>query len=291
VVRRGRVILVATFLALAGAGAGNSGTTRTTTITITQFGFLPQSVEIAPGDTVVWRNFETVTHQVVADDGSFLSPVLSAGQSFSFTFRTPRVHGYRDSVWGKYHGTVTVSGPSARSVTLATVSPTVVYGGRVTLSGTVSSGQPGEDVAVLARPFGRTTFARIAIVNTAARGRWSYAAKPAIGTTFRARWSKETSGPAVVDVRPRVTLSVRRGVFSTTARAVRSFERRLVLLQRRSAGGGEWVSMRRIVLGDSPTRFRTRLPQGWSLLRVLLPQGQAGPGYLAGLSPTLSVHR
>jgi plastocyanin len=286
-IRRGHVI-VAAFLALAGAWPASSGITATTTVTITQAGFLPESVAVTSGDTVVWQNFETVSHQVVADDGAFTSPVLGPGQAFSFTFRKSGTYGYADGVWGKYRGTVTVTGSS--TATLAATRSTVTYGGRVMLSGAVSSGRAGETVTVLAKPFGRAAFAKVATVKTAAGGTWSYPAKPAIRTGFRARWGDEVSPSAVVRVRPRVTLSLQQGVFSTTATAVRSFAGRSVYLQRRSATGG-WVSVQRVVLGASGTEFRAHFPPGRSTLRAVLPQSQAGRGYLAGISRELAVRR
>jgi hypothetical protein len=37
--------------------------------------------------------------------------------------------------------------------------------------------------------------------------------------------------------------------------------------------------------------FRLNVPHGRTLLRLVMPAGQAGAGYVAGLSRTIVVHR
>jgi hypothetical protein len=43
--------------------------------------------------------------------------------------------------------------------------------------------------------------------------------------------------------------------------------------------------------GRSTAIFRLRLPKGKSHVRVSMSVNQAGPGYLAGFSPTITVRR
>jgi hypothetical protein len=50
------------------------------TVTIGPSGFPPQ-VSIQDGDSVTRKNDDTVNRQVVADDGTWKSPVLAPGQS------------------------------------------------------------------------------------------------------------------------------------------------------------------------------------------------------------------
>ena len=57
-------------------------------ITITKTGFAPASVTIAPGESITWTNSDTVDHQVNSTKASLASPVLHAGQTFSFKFAT-----------------------------------------------------------------------------------------------------------------------------------------------------------------------------------------------------------
>ena len=77
----------------------------------------PQTATVSAGDTVTWHNADTADHQVVADDGSFASPVLHADQSYSHTFTGAGTEKYYDSYARTHTGTITVSGP-APTVTL-----------------------------------------------------------------------------------------------------------------------------------------------------------------------------
>ena len=43
---------------------------------------------IAPGESITWTNSDTVDHQVSSTKASLASPVLHAGQTFSFKFAT-----------------------------------------------------------------------------------------------------------------------------------------------------------------------------------------------------------
>ena len=83
---------VATLSVSSSAGAATTG------IKITKTGFSPKSVSIAFGDTVTWTNTDTADHQVVADNGSFASPILKHGQTYSFTFKTAGRFPYHDAI-------------------------------------------------------------------------------------------------------------------------------------------------------------------------------------------------
>ena len=51
--------------------------------------FNPASVTVAVGTTVTWENQDGMSHNVIADDGSFKSPDLGPGKTFSVTFEKP----------------------------------------------------------------------------------------------------------------------------------------------------------------------------------------------------------
>jgi plastocyanin len=50
-------------------------------VKITKTAFSPSSVRINFADTVKWTNSDTANHQIVADNGSFASPILKPGTS------------------------------------------------------------------------------------------------------------------------------------------------------------------------------------------------------------------
>jgi hypothetical protein len=52
------------------------------------------------------------------------------------------------------------------------------------------------------------------------------------------------------------------------------------------------VTLKKVRLGgQSSAVFRLRLPKGKSHIRVAMSVNQAGGGYLAGFSPTITVRR
>jgi hypothetical protein len=177
-------------------------------------------------------------------------------------------------------------------VTIHASTLSVVYGQRVTLSGTVSGGQSGETVTVYAQPFGESSFRSIATVLTTAGGTWTYAAKPSITTDYEASWKTAPSPHVAVGVHPFVSLRALKGArFSTHVAAGRSFAGRYVKLQRLSPLG-QWVTVGMRQLNASSTAvFHPNLPRGTSKLRVAISVNQAGAGYLGGTSHTISFRR
>ncbi len=173
----------------------------------------------------------------------------------------------------------------AIAVTATTSSYKATYGHLVRLSGTISSGQTGVSVTILAQRFGDTGYGAAATVLTGSGGSWSYLAKPTIQTAYEASWSGATSAPVTIGVRPSVTLRVITGArFSTHVGAGSSLAGRFVQLQR--LVGDRWQTVKRARLTASSTAiFHAKaLPRGRSTIRVALSVNQAGPGYLAGLS-------
>ena len=88
---------IAAVLAVAHLGPAAAATAN---VAIGDNTFTPPSVTIAPGDNIVWTDNGARTHTVTADDGSFDSGNLSAGQTFSRTFATPGTIRY----YCKIHG-------------------------------------------------------------------------------------------------------------------------------------------------------------------------------------------
>ena len=124
--------------------------------------------------------------------------------------------------------------------------------------------------------------------------------RPKLQTVYQARWkpaaTTATSSPVTVRVRPQVLFRVKATsgrvvTFFTKARGVRNFAGKAVYLQRRNAFG-QWVILKKATLtSTSAVTFKARLPKGRSRVRTFMPKLQAGPGYLAGISRTLSLVR
>jgi hypothetical protein len=178
-----------------------------------------------------------------------------------------------------------------QTVTISTSRPSVVFGKSVTLSGKVSNSKAGESVSVLAEPFGTSTFAGLATVQTVSGGHWSEVVKPTIETSYEANWKGATSSTVSVKVRPLITLSLvnpATGSFSTKVSAARSFAGKFVLVQRLTSTGV--LTLKRVTLdANSAASFHVRLHHGRSRLRVVMPTSQTAPGYITGTSNVVAV--
>jgi plastocyanin len=287
-----RTLILGTAAAVALLLAAPATPAATVTVSIVKTGFVPPGVSIDVGDTVTWKNTDTITHQVVANTGAFASPILGAGKSYSFTFKRAGTFRYHDALHVSLKGTVTVKGPPP-SVTLAASAPLVKFGSPVTLTGAVSSKKTGETVTLLALPVGQTNKQVIATLQTAAGGAFSFAVTPQIYTTYQAQW-KGTETSVIVQVSPVIKLPAAvRGFFHATVTPP-AFAGHTVFLQRWSPLQGRWLSFRRLVLGPRSGRIFpiTYAPRhARTSLRILLPQDQAGNGYLETWSGTQPVKR
>jgi plastocyanin len=261
----------------------------TVTVRIVRAGFSPSAVTINFEDTVVWRNADNRNHQVVADNGSFASPILRPGQTFSFTFRTAGTFPYRDALEPNERGRIVVRGPPP-SLTLGASAPIVTAGQPVALTGVVSNRRANESVTIYHLPHGQASLVQLAVVLTGAGGGYSFAAAPSILTAYEARWGNAVSARVSVQVKPKITFMPqgRRFVTRVLVPGV-SFARRFVYLQRRSPLG-QWVSVRKLVLGPRSGRiFRIpRMRRPW-LYRIFMTVNQAGQGYLDSASGTQRV--
>ncbi|HEY2072223.1 MAG TPA: cupredoxin domain-containing protein [Gaiellaceae bacterium] len=276
------IAMFAAILVVVVAGAA------TQTVQVTKDGFTPKNSTVSVGDTVTWHNADTANHQVVADDGSFASPVLSADQSYSHTFANAGTVRFHDSFAKSHTGSVTVKGP-APAITLSAGSSTIVYGGGTTLSGSISSNLPSEPVTLTAQAFGKSAQS-IDQVTTTTGGNYSFSVSPTIQTTYQSHWRTTNSQTATVNVAPRVGFSRSGGVFIVKATSDLTYSGHFVWVQRHYGFG--WHSVKRVFLGsNSRAVFSMKLPHGRTLLRIVMPAGQAGAGYVAGLSRTIIVHR
>jgi plastocyanin len=288
--RHAASVLAAGILALFSAAAAGAATV---TVQIKSFGFSPSTITISHGDQVTWHNADTVDHQVVADDGSFASPILHAGRSWTATFTVAGAFRYHDALHPRLAGKVTVKGPPP-SVTLGLSAPIVSYGSPLTLSGAISTGAAGQSVELDAQPYGQASAVQLVIVKTGSGGAYAYTVTPSLYTTYVARWNGVLSGSVVVQVAPTMhLLPGDKGYMRATVSAPVSLWHRHVYLQRLSPLG-QWVNIAALDLGPQNGRlFRpvAYLPVGTSHIRVFLSVNQAGIGLLASHSGTQTIRR
>ena len=195
---------------------------------------------------------------------------------------------YHDSDAKAHVGTITVKGP-APAVTVNASTSTVVYGSSTTLSGTINSQTAGEPVTLTAQSQGKTAQS-VDQVATTSGGAYQFGVSPTIQTTYQSHWRTADSPTVTVNVSPRVGLGRSGNVFIAKATSDLSYSGHFVWIQRHYGFG--WKSVKRVFLGaNSRAVFRLTLPHGRTMLRLVMPAGQAGGGYAAGLSRTLVVHR
>jgi plastocyanin len=285
-----RKLLVTAVAALGLAAPANAATVH---INIKSTGFVPKTITINHGDSVSWKNVDTKSHQVVANDGSFASPIIGAGKTYTHTFNAAGTFRYHDALHPSLTGTIKVKGPPP-SVTFGLSQPIVVYGTGILLSGQISSHKSGQSVQVTAQPYGQPSPLVLATVVTGTNGTFALQTVPKLYTTYLARWGKISSAPIIAQVMPKVTLRPGgNGYMRTQVTGPRSFWHRHVFLQRLSRFG-QWVNVASLTLGPQSGRlFRPAalLPRGSSRIRVFLTVNQAGLGLLASHSGTQAVRR
>jgi len=293
------VLIAIAIVSLALAGAAGA---KTVAVTITKNGYVPKAVTIAAGDTVQFTNSDTVAHQIVfkTTTGVACVPgplVLQPAQSGTCTFQTAGKFAYSDPnvKGGTFRGTVTVTGPAPTdTLTLAVTPRLVVYGGKVTLAGTLSNQKVGENVDVLAEPCGQTSATKLSTVQTTTGGAFTAVVQPLKNTVYTVKVKNTTSPAVAATVRPRLRL--RKLVphrYSLRVFAAASFAGKYATFQRYSGALGRWIKVKRVLLrtnatGVAPTvissvSFRSAIKPRLKV-RVLLPQLQVGSCYGPGRS-------
>jgi plastocyanin len=285
---RKALLLAASILGLAVGAVALGAVTRV--VAIKPNGFSPATRTIQTGDSIRWRNDDTVNHQVVADNGHFASPVLRPRQSYTRLFNTAGTFRYRDALEPAERGTIVVQGPPP-SVSIAASAGAVFYGAGIRLTGFISSGAANQRVEIWERPYGQASFAKTAELMTVAAGGYDWSDVPTILSEYQARWGNRTSAVVMVGVRPRMTLIRRAPWFVTSAKAQTSMAGRWVYVQRRSSLN-QWVNIKKVRLGSSGARrFKLDLRPGRNVLRIFMTTNQAGSGYLWSHSRTLFIRK
>ena len=293
-----RLLTFATAVALTPLSAGSTlpaASSATIQVSITRVGFVPATVTINPGDTVMWTNADTRNRQVVSQEAGFASPVLAPTATFSFTFTKAGRFRYEDPlVSPRQRGTVVVRAAGAASVTLAPQPTIVRYGRSTVLSGRISTARANETVSIFSERCRETAFSKIGEVKTESNGTWTFTTKPLDRTNYRAQWGNVNSDPALVRVRPRITLAkLAAHRYRVRVFAAQSFAGHSISFQRWNATRRVWVHVRWVVLRDTglgidPTEisgrdFRSSIKAG-KRVRMRMGQTVAGTCYLANTS-------
>jgi plastocyanin len=272
------------------AVAGPAGAAITKTVNIYGSAFSPKSVTITQGDTITWVNRDNANHQILADKGQFVSPILRPGHRYSFTFNAAGTYTYKDELNRKLAGTITVKGLPP-TLTFAASSQYVVYGDKVTLNGQVSNHKAGESVTIYYQPYPQPNLIERATLLTGADGTFSFIVSPQIATSYQAAWKGAYATPTSIQVQPKVTLGRNNGWIIHAAAGV-SFAGKAVQLQRLNALTGQWVTLRKVLLNaKSSAKVVYKLPKGLNQLRVTMSVNQAGAGFLGAISPTVKWHQ
>ena len=95
-------------LALAVLAAPAHAAPAVHTVVIDGTRFIPQAVEVKPGDTVIWRNKDPFPHTVTAAGDGPASPVIDAGASWKFTATKRGSYSYLCTLHRTMTGTLVV---------------------------------------------------------------------------------------------------------------------------------------------------------------------------------------
>jgi plastocyanin len=286
-----KVLAIATAVcARAGAGFAVASLTATKTVSIKSTAFAPKTVTIAGGDTVRWKNVDTVNHQVIANSGAFASGAIAPNHVYAKRIDTPGTYGYHDALHPTLKGTVKVTG-AAPSISIAASTPIDIYGNEIHVSGAISPAAVGDTVTVWAQPVGTASFTKLADVQTTTNGVWDFVTTPQLLTSYKATWKGKTSAIVMVAVQPRLRLQ-RAGSWFIAHALPAKYRGHWVYVQRMNHFG-EWVSVKKVALNaQSAKRFKMKnLPRGLNRLRIFITTSQAGSGYFRGASPSLSFRR
>jgi plastocyanin len=281
------ILALAAVAALAVAGPAGAATK---TINIYGSAFSPKTATITEGDTVTWVYKDNANHQILADKGQFVSPILRPKQSYSFRFNAAGTYTYKDELNTKIRGTITVKGLPP-TLTFAASSQYVVFGDKVTLSGIVSNHKAGEAVTIYYQPYPQPNLIQRATVLTAADGSFSFIVSPQIATSYQAAWKGAYATPTSIQVQPKVTLGRNNGWVIHAAAGV-SFAGKAVQFQRLNTLTGQWVTLKKVILNSkSSAKVLYKLPKGLNQLRVTMSVNQAGAGFLGAISPTVKYRQ
>ena len=77
-------------------------------VSIASFAYAPATLTVKVGSTVTWTNNDTAGHTVTADDGSFGSKTLAAGDAFSHLMDRAGTYSYHCAIHSSMTATIVV---------------------------------------------------------------------------------------------------------------------------------------------------------------------------------------
>ena len=77
-------------------------------VVMKDFMFVPDSLTVKAGATVIWANKDQEPHTVVGDGGLFRSGAIDTGETFSFRFEHPGTYHFVCSIHPRMVGTIVV---------------------------------------------------------------------------------------------------------------------------------------------------------------------------------------
>jgi plastocyanin len=81
----------------------------TTTVTINNYIFMPATLTVHPGDTVIWTNQDSIPHTATATGGKgFDSGAIDPGESWKFVFTKAGNFPYGCAIHPDMRGTINV---------------------------------------------------------------------------------------------------------------------------------------------------------------------------------------
>jgi plastocyanin len=92
----------------------------TTNVSITSTGFVPESITVTVGDTVVWTNNDTTDHTATDDELTWDTDIIDPALTGSQVFNTAGTYTYSDTIDPTLTGTIIVKAATSTTSSSST---------------------------------------------------------------------------------------------------------------------------------------------------------------------------
>jgi plastocyanin len=246
--------------------------------------FAPGATTTLVGDTVTWRNDDTVAHDVAAYDGSFDSGRLEPGAGTQHVFTAQGLVNYHCTLHPLMIARLKVLGIALQ------VGAAAAPGRPATLTGRAPA---GTGTVTFERRLPDGSFAAVASAQPAADGTFAGGVASDVPTHVRARAGDLSSDELRLAVSPRLELSARRAGsrITLTVRSRPAQPGAHVVLQRYRRERFDFRTVARGKLGDDSTAtFRIR-SRHWERFRAATVRGVRGYGSAKSRPLAVTVRR